>query len=72
MGWIFLMAIVNLIIGIGYALGWFESEGSYSYNGYGLSAKASLDPQIGLYIFIIASLLLAISSMSSFSDSKDE
>lgn len=70
--WTLFAALINLLIGIGYALGWFTTELNYNYNGYGMSAKASLDPQAGLYVFIISSFLFIIASISSFSNSNND
>jgi len=47
---------VNVIIGIGHVMGWFGSLPgmNVSANYGGVSAKASLNPQYGLYLLILA------------------
>ena len=55
--WTFVTGILNFLIGLGFVFGWFSSEGFISYNtgfGYG-HASAHVNPQFGLYIFLISS-----------------
>ncbi|KXK40181.1 MAG: hypothetical protein UZ09_BCD002000447 [Bacteroidetes bacterium OLB9] len=62
----FIAGALNFIIGIGYIFGWFGAStgvnGGFNYNSsYGnASAQASINPQFGLYLFVLASLVFMI------------
>jgi hypothetical protein len=64
--WTFVMGIFNFLIGIGFAFGWFSAGGSVSYNsGFGNgNASAHVDPQIGVFLFIFASLIFIFTSLT--------
>ena len=70
----FIAGAINFLNGLGYILGWFGATGSGSYSTSfgGGSAKASVDPQIGLYLFVLASLAFAIFTFSNFKGDKAE
>jgi|SRR5690554_2650350 len=63
--WSFIAGALNILIGIAYIFGWFNSLGGASMNSSygGMSASSSIDPQYGLFIFILASLLFVISTL---------
>ncbi len=60
--WAFVAGAVNVLDGLGCMLGWFGAggEASFSASFGGASARASVDPQIGLYLFVLASLVFCI------------
>lgn len=59
--WAFVAGAVNFITGLVYMLGWVGAGGaSVSSSVGGASASTSVDPQVGLYIFVIASLVFVI------------
>ena len=60
--WTWLLGLVALINGISYlmAMGSAGGSTSSSVGGYSSSVKASVDPQIGLFIFIACALLLTV------------
>jgi hypothetical protein len=59
--WTFALGVVSLILGLGYMFNWFGTgSASYSSNFGGLSAEVSVNPQIGLYLFVFASLVFSI------------
>ena len=60
--WTWLLGLVALINGISYLLAMGNAGGSSSssYGGYSASAKVSVDPQIGLFIFLACALLLTV------------
>lgn len=63
----FIAGAINFLNGLGYMLGWFgASGGSSSGGGY---ARASVDPQIGLYLFVLASLVFAIFTLKNLKGS---
>jgi hypothetical protein len=66
--WTFLTGAVNALNGLGYMLGWFGTSSGASYSSSYGSAKASVDPQFGLYIFLLSSIILAVSSIKNFKD----
>jgi hypothetical protein len=61
--------VFNFFIGISYVFGWFGVNGisgmsySASYSGFGGSAKASIDPQYGLYLFVIGAIIFILASI---------
>lgn len=67
MKWAFIPGAINFLNGLGYMLGWFGAGGTTSYStGFGRgSASASVDPQIGLYLFVIASFIFVISTLKN-------
>lgn len=69
--WAFITGVFNFFIGLGYMLGWFGSIGGVSYSSSygGASAQASIDPQIGLYLFVIGSLIFAIFTLKNLKGS---
>lgn len=73
--WAFIAGAVNFINGIGYMVGWFGAGADagftrYSYSSDFGSSKASIDPQIGLYMFVIASLVFIVFSLKNFKTEK--
>jgi len=60
--WTWLLGLVALIDGISYliAMGNAGGSSSSSYGGYSASVKASVDPQVGLFMFIAGALLLTV------------
>lgn len=72
--WAFIAGAVNFIIGLGYMLGWFGAGvgANFSYSFGDGSAKASVDPQVGLYLFVIASLVFMIFSLKNLKAAKAE
>ena len=70
----FIAGAVNFLNGLGYMLGWFGAGGggSYSSSFGGGSAKASVDPQIGLYLFVLASLVFVICTFKNLKGEKTE
>jgi hypothetical protein len=72
--WAFIAGAINFINGLGYMLGWFGAGGggSYSSSYGGGSAKASVDPQIGLYLFVLASLVFVIFTLKNLKATKAE
>jgi hypothetical protein len=71
--WAFIAGAVNFLNGVGYMLGWFGVSGaSYSSSYGGVSAKASVDPQIGLFLFVIASLVFVIFTLKNLKSEKAE
>ena len=62
MKWTWLLGLVALIDGISYliAMGDAGVSSSSSYGGYSASVKASVDPQVGLFVFIVGGVLLTI------------
>lgn len=65
--WAFTTGAINFINGLGYMLGWFgvNSGASFSTSLGGASVKASIDPQVGLYLFVFASLTFAIFTLKN-------
>jgi hypothetical protein len=63
--WAFIFGVINFIDGLGYILGWFGAGvgGSFSSSYGGGRVKASFDPQFGLYLFVLASLVFVISTL---------
>ena len=72
--WAFIAGAVNFIDGLGYMLGWFSARGGASYNSsYGSgSAEASIDPKVGLYLFVLASLIFVIFTFKNLKEEKGE
>jgi len=72
--WAFIAGAINFINGLGYMLGWFGAGGggSFSSSYGGGSAKASVDPQIGLYLFVLASLVFVIFTLKNLKATKTE
>jgi hypothetical protein len=72
--WAFIAGAVNFLNGLGYMLGWFGAGGGASYSSSygGVSAKASVDPQIGLYLFVLASLVFVIFTLKNLKAEKSE
>lgn len=68
--WAFLAGALNFITGISYMMGWAGSGQSMSGSGY--SAKSSVDPQFGLYLFVAASLVFAVSAFKDFRSSSTD
>ena len=69
----FVAGAINFLNGLGYMLGWFGAGGaSYSSSYGGVSAKASVDPQIGLFLFVIASLVFVIFTLKNLKSEKAE
>lgn len=68
----FIAGIANLFDGLGYILGWFGESVNTSYDSsyFGVSASASVEPQIGLYLFVLASLIFVVFTTLNFKDSK--
>jgi hypothetical protein len=66
--WASIFGIINVIDGIGYAFGWFDTKGKVNVNGaFGDSnyhAEVEVNPQYGLYLFIFASFLFVIFSLT--------
>ena len=67
----FIAGAINFLNGIGYMLGWFGASGGSSYNSsYGGGyASASVDPQIGLYLFVLSSLVFTIFTLKNLKGS---
>ena len=55
-------------------LGWFGAGGGASYSSSfgGGSARASVDPQVGLYLFVLASLVFVIFTLKNLKGEKTE
>jgi len=72
--WAFIAGAINFINGLGYMLGWFGAGGggSYSSSYGGGSARASIEPQIGLYLFVLASLVFVIFTLKNLKTEKAE
>ena len=70
----FIAGALNFLNGIGYMFGWFSAGGGAQYNSSfgGGSARASVDPQIGLYLFTLASLVFAIFTYKNLKEEKTE
>ncbi|XQP84746.1 MAG: hypothetical protein ACOJUL_02265 [Candidatus Pollutiaquabacter aromativorans] len=70
----FIAGAVNFLNGLGYMLGWFGAGGGASYgsNFGGGSARASVDPQVGLYLFVLASLVFVIFTLKNLKGEKTE
>ena len=70
----FIAGAVNFLNGIGYMLGWFSAGGggSYSSSFGGGSARASVDPQFGLYLFVLASLVFVVFTLKNLKEEKTE
>jgi hypothetical protein len=69
--WAFVAGAINFLNGLGYMLGWFGASGASYSSSYG-SAKASVDPQIGLFLFVIASLVFVIFTLKNLKSEKAE
>jgi hypothetical protein len=70
----FTAGAVNFLNGLGYMLGWFGEGGGGSYSssfGDG-SAQVSVDPQVGLYLFVLASLVFVFSTLKNLKEEKTE
>ena len=71
--WAFVAGAINFLNGLGYMLGWFGLGGASYSNSYGgVSAKAGVDPQIGLFLFVIASLVFVIFTLKNLKSEKAE
>jgi len=72
--WAFIAGAVNFINGLGYMFGWFGASGGASYSSSfgGGSAKANVDPQVGLYLFVLASLVFVIFTLKNLKSTKAE
>jgi len=70
----FIAGALNFLNGLGYMLGWFGAGGggSYSSSFGGGSARASVDPQFGLYLFVLASLVFVIFTLKNLKEAKAE
>jgi hypothetical protein len=69
--WAFIAGVVNFLNGLGYMIGWFGVGGfSYSGSAGGVSAKGSIDPQIGLYLFVFSSLIFVIFTLKNLKKRK--
>tara|TARA_B100000780_G_C20777214_1_gene308606 strand:- start:11 stop:451 length:441 start_codon:yes stop_codon:yes gene_type:complete len=60
--WTWLLGLIALVNGISYliAMGNAGSSSSSSIGGYSASAKMSVDPQVGLFLFLACALLLSV------------
>ena len=56
--WTFLAGLLNSLVGIAHIFGWFRSGYSSSYGS--ASVNASIQPQIGLILFVLFSLIFLI------------
>ena len=65
----FIAAAINVLNGLGYIIGWFGYNSSFSASTSFGSSKASFDPQIGLYIFVISSAAFAVLTFKNFKKS---
>jgi len=54
--WTFVAGVINVIDGYGYLHGWFGASTQDSGNYGDVASKSSVDPQFGLYLFILASM----------------
>jgi len=54
--WTFVAGVINVIDGYGYLHGWFGASTQDSGNYGDVASESSIDPQFGLYLFILASL----------------
>ncbi len=63
--WAFVAGIVNFITGLGYIVGWFGTKANVSYGSDYGSARSSVDPQLGLYLFVIASLVFTVVTLKN-------
>lgn len=64
----FIAGAINFLNGLGYMLGWFGASGGGSYSStYGGGyASANFDPKIGLFLFLLSSLVFAIFTYKNF------
>jgi hypothetical protein len=72
--WSAFPGILNLLNGLGYLFGWLGAGGraSYSSNFGGVSAKVSVNPQFGLYLFVFTSFLFVIFTLKNLQAIKVE
>jgi len=69
--WTFIAGVINFFIGVSYLFGWssaggFNTDVSYTSSFGGGSAQAGVEPQMGLYLFVLASLVFAITTYKNF------
>jgi hypothetical protein len=74
MKWAFGAGAINFVNGLGYLFGWFGASSSGSFNSSfgGASASASVDPQIGLYLFVLGSLVFVIFTLKNLKEESAE
>jgi len=70
--WTFIAGIVNFIDGYGYLHGWFGASTQDSGNYGDIASESSVDPQFGLYLFILASLAFMFFTLKNFKQKKTE
>ena len=63
----FIAGAINLLNGLAYMFGWFGAKAgsSISSDFGGGYAKSSVDPQIGLYLFVLSSLIFVIFTLKN-------
>ncbi|MEI6823771.1 MAG: hypothetical protein WCL51_17720 [Bacteroidota bacterium] len=66
--WSFIAGVINFLIGIAHMFGWIGESGGFN-SAY---AEASIKPQYGLYIFVIASVLFVIATIKYLKIQKTE
>jgi len=70
--WTFVAGIVNFINGYGYLHEWFGA-GSHDSANYGdVTSRSSVDPQNGIYLFILASILFIFFTLKNYKLKKTE
>jgi hypothetical protein len=62
--WAYICGVINFLDGLSCMLGWFglSARGTFSSSLGGGSSSASIDPQYGLFIFIISSAVFVIAT----------
>lgn len=75
--WAFMAGLINFITGLGYIIGWFghnDFNTSVGFNSSfgGGSARAGVDPQIGLYLFVLGSLIFVLFTLKNLKGAKPD
>jgi hypothetical protein len=65
--WSFVTGIIAFLLGLAHVMGWMGTGNGVSFTSdyEGAHLSAGVNPQIGLYIFIIASLIFIFVSLFS-------
>ena len=71
--WSAICGLVNLIIGLGFVMGWrtYNAGTSVSFESSYGSASASVNVQIGIYLLLIGAAVLIISTVREFIKKND-
>jgi len=70
--WTFVAGIVNFINGYGYLHEWFGAATHDSANYGDVTSRSSVDPQNGIYLFILASILFVIFTLKNYKMKRTE